>query len=83
MNVPVAELRTIVAAALADAGDEAPFGNGDSLVVSGRLASMDVVHIVVALEQKFGIEIHADDFDPVRFDTIDSIVELLAEADRG
>jgi len=69
----------VVAAALADAGDLAPFGDSDSLVVTGRITSIDVVNIVVALEEKFGIEVHADEFDPMRFDSVDAIVELLAE----
>lgn len=83
MKVPKAELRAVVAAALAAAGDDEPFADDESLVVPGRLASMDVVAIVVALEEKFGVEIHADDFDPLRFDSVDSIAALLADLDAG
>jgi acyl carrier protein len=72
-------IRRVIAAVLADAGDEAPFGDAESLVVSGRLASIDVVNIVVALEQEFGLTIQADDFDPMRFDSVETIAELLAE----
>jgi acyl carrier protein len=74
-----AAVREVVAAALADAGDLVPFGDLDSLVVTGRITSIDVVNIVVALEEKFGVEVHADEFDPMRFDSVDAIVELLAE----
>ncbi|MFN2426776.1 MAG: acyl carrier protein [Candidatus Binatia bacterium] len=73
------DVRSIVARTLAEAGDEKPFGNSDSLLVSGRLSSLDVVDILSALEAAFGLEIDADDFDPIRFDTVDSIVELLGE----
>lgn len=71
------KVRSIVSRALAEAGDEETFANSDSLIVSGRLASMDVVNIVTAIEESFGFELGADDFDPILFDTVDSIVELL------
>ena len=71
------EIRGIVARALAEAGDDEPFADTDSLVVSGRLASLDVVAILTALEQQLDFEIDADDFDPVHFDTVDSIAALV------
>ncbi|HXC50556.1 MAG TPA: acyl carrier protein [Candidatus Limnocylindrales bacterium] len=74
------QIRRIVARALAEAGDELPLTDTDSLVVSGRISSLDVVAILVALEESFGIEIHADEFDPLRFDSVDSIDELLEAA---
>lgn len=74
-----AAIREIVAAALADAGDDGPFTDAESLVASSRLASIDVVNVVVALEERFGVEVHADEFDPMRFDSVDAIAELLAE----
>lgn len=73
----VGKVRAIVAAALAEIGDDRPFGDADSLVVSGRLSSLDVVNILVSLEEAFGLEIHADEFDPIRFDTVRSIVALV------
>lgn len=71
-------IRRILADALADAGDDAPFADDDSLVVSGRLASLDVVNVLVAVEQAFGVEVDADDFDPVAFDSVASVAELVA-----
>ncbi len=71
------KVRAIVAAALAEIGDEQPFGDDDSLVVPGRLSSLDVVNILVALEEAFGLEVRADEFDPIRFDTVRSILELV------
>ena len=77
------EIRAIVARALADAGDELPFSDTDSLVVSGRLASLDVVAILTEIEDKLEVEIHADEFDPMRFDSVDSIAELVTELRAG
>jgi acyl carrier protein len=71
------QVREIVARALVEAGDRGAFGDGDSLMVSGRLSSLDVVNILLELEEAFGLEVGADDFDPMRFDTVDSIVEML------
>lgn len=71
------QVREIVARALAEAGDVDTFADGDSLIVTGRLSSLDVVNILLELEAAFGLEVGADDFDPMRFDTVDSIVELL------
>ncbi|MEY2931706.1 MAG: hypothetical protein RL033_2455 [Pseudomonadota bacterium] len=76
------QVRGIVARALAAAGDQRPFADADSLVVSGRVSSLDLVDILAALETTFGFEIDADDFDPIRFDSVDSIEELLAEIAR-
>jgi acyl carrier protein len=71
------QVREIVARALAEAGDPDAFTDSASLIVTGRLGSLDVVNILLELEETFGLEIGADDFDPMRFDTVDSIVELL------
>ncbi|MFN2375661.1 MAG: acyl carrier protein [Candidatus Binatia bacterium] len=71
-------VRSILAAVLAEAGDDEPFADGDSMVTSGRLTSLDVVAVVSALEEAFGFELGADDFDPVFFDSVDSITALVA-----
>jgi acyl carrier protein len=80
MSARLQRIRTIVAAALRDAGDDGPFSDEDSLVVTDRLSSLDVVNILLELELAFGIQIHADEFDVMRFDTVASIDELLEEA---
>jgi acyl carrier protein len=80
MSADLEKIRAIVAGALREAGDDSPFADDDSLVVTDRLSSLDVVNILLELEQAFGIEIHADEFDVMRFDTVASIRELLEEA---
>ena len=79
MTKNLEEIRRIVAAALADAGDGQPFSDDDSLVVSGRLGSLDVVTILTSLEETFGVQIHADDFDPMQFDSVQSIQAMLEQ----
>jgi len=77
------QVRSIVARVLADGGDLEPFADGDSLVVSGRISSLDVVNIVTGLEEACGFELDADEFDPSYFDSVDSIVELLGRVAPG
>lgn len=71
------QIRSIVAAALRDAGDEAPLADDESLVASGRLASLDVVGILVAVETAFAVEVDPDEFDPMLFDSVESIATFL------
>jgi acyl carrier protein len=74
-----AHVRAIVRRALSDAGDVQPFTDSDSLVVSGRLSSLDIVNVLLALEERFGFTMDADEFDVIKFDSVDSIVALLGE----
>jgi len=67
-----AEIRKFVEGLLARDGDDSPFIDGDSLLVSGRLQSIDAVEIVMFLEQSFGLDFAAIGFDR---DRIDSLVE--------
>jgi acyl carrier protein len=76
-------VRGIVAAALAEAGDDEEFADGDSLVVSGRLSSLDVVNMLLAIEQTLGATIAPEEFDPLHFDSVDAIVEMLASVSAG
>ena len=58
-------------------GDIEPLGDGDSLVVSGRLTSVDVVDTLDFLETTFGFEIDPNDFDQEQFDSVDSILAMV------
>jgi acyl carrier protein len=58
-------------------GDVAALGDGDSLVLSGRLTSVDVVDTLEFLETTFAFEIDPNEFDQEQFDSVDSIVALL------
>jgi acyl carrier protein len=51
--------------------------DGDSLVLSGRLSSLDVVDVLTFLEGRFGFSMDPNQFDQAHFDSIDKIVSLL------
>jgi acyl carrier protein len=57
-------------------GDSRGFTDHESLVASGRLASMDVLHVVLFLEERHGVDF-SDGFDQNELDSVDSIVSLI------
>ena len=60
-------------------GHDGELADDESLVSSGLLDSFSVMQLVVFLEQTFGINFADEFFDQNRFDTIDSIVEMVNE----
>jgi acyl carrier protein len=72
------QIRTYVQKVLKENKDDtAPVGDADSLVTSGRLSSLDIVDVLTFLEGTFNFEMDPNDFDQARFDTVDSIVQML------
>ncbi len=60
-------------------GDRDPWGDNTSLVLSGRLSSLDVVGILTFLETTFDFVMDPNQFDQAHFDSVDSIMEMLEE----
>jgi acyl carrier protein len=71
------ELHAQVKRLLADKGDHEPLGDIDSLVLSGRLDSIDILQIVVFLEDRHGIDFADQPFDQEDFDSIARILTLI------
>jgi acyl carrier protein len=71
------EIRKYLQELLALKGDRQPFGDDTSLLLSGRLASVDAVDIVVFLEEKFGVDFTEQGFDPTLIDSVDAIDALI------
>ncbi|MGB2671347.1 MAG: acyl carrier protein [Candidatus Acidiferrum sp.] len=67
---------------LATKGDSLPFSDSDSLLLSGRLQSLDAVEVVVFLEEKFAVDFAAVGFDQEKIDSVGAIASLV-EAARG
>lgn len=49
----------------------------ESLILSGLLDSLAVIHIVVFLEEQYGIDFSDVYFDQASFDTIDQILDFV------
>jgi acyl carrier protein len=71
------ELRAQIQKLLAGKGDCEPLGDADSLVLSGRLDSIDILQIVVFLESSYGIDFADQQFDQEDFDSIARILTLI------
>ena len=62
---------------LRQTGDRNGFADSDSLVMSGRLDSVDTLNLVVLLEEKYGIDFAERGFDKNDLDSLDSIMALI------
>lgn len=72
-----ATIRQFLKELLAAKGDTLPFGDGDSLLLSGRFQSLDAVEIVVFVEETFGVDFGAIGFDQEKIDSVDAILHLV------
>jgi acyl carrier protein len=71
------EIHEFVQQLLTRGGDDRPLTDQDSLLLSGRLQSIDAVEIVVFLEENFGIDFAQIGFDRDQLDSIDAIYALI------
>ena len=70
------EIHEFVRDLLARNEENDPLTNDDSLLMSGRLQSIDAIEIVLFLEQKSGIDFAELGFDRERIDSVDAIYAL-------
>jgi len=75
-----ADIHEFVQELLTRSGDSQPLADQDSLLLSGRLQSIDAVEIVVYLEENFGIDFAQIGFDRDRIDSVDAIFALVHDA---
>lgn len=57
-------------------GDRGSFSDGDSLLISGRLDSMDAMQIILFLEGQFGVDFSGLDFSLELIDTLQAVLAL-------
>jgi acyl carrier protein len=74
------EIREFLRKLLDRKSDTQPFADDSSLLLSGRLQSIDAVALAVFLEEKFGIDFADLGFDQERMDTVDAIATLIEES---
>jgi acyl carrier protein len=73
-------IRELLQGLLEQKGDHRPFSDSDSLLLGGRLQSVDAVDVVIFLEEKFGIDFAAIGFDESQIDSVDAILALIQNA---
>jgi acyl carrier protein len=74
------EIRSFVQELLTRQDDRRPLADSDSLLMSGRLQSIDAVEIVLFLEERFSIDFGELGFDREQLDSIDAIAALIQTA---
>ncbi|NUP13167.1 MAG: acyl carrier protein [Polyangiaceae bacterium] len=52
---------------------------GDSLLERGLLDSMAIVKLIAFIEERFGVVLGDDEFDPDNFETVDAIAKLIEQ----
>ena len=60
--------------------DRTPLVDDGSLLLSGRLQSIDTVEIVIFLEENFNIDFSQIGFDRDQLDSVDAIYALIQSA---
>ncbi len=73
-------VRQLLQQLLAQKGDHRPFADSDSLILGGRLQSVDAVDVVIFLEEKFGIDFAVIGFDESQIDSVNAILALIQNA---
>jgi len=71
------QIRKYLQELLLQKGDKQPFSDDASLLLGGRLASVDAVEIVVFLEEKFAVNFSDIGFDQTLIDSVDAIDSLI------
>ena len=74
------QIHDFVQGLLVQNGDPNELSDQDSILLSGRLQSIDAVDIIVFLEENFGVDFTGIGFDREQIDSIDAICALAEGA---
>ena len=76
-------IRQYLTELLAQKGDRRAFDDDTSLLLGGRLDSIDTVEIILFLEKEFEIEIARDGFQRTQLDTVNRIDAFVRASSRA
>lgn len=62
---------------LTQINDHVDFEREKEILSAGLLDSVELVEIIAAIEEEYGIEIPLDDIEPENFDSLEKIFELI------
>jgi len=79
-QVPRCDIEAILTNEL---GLRAEVVNRGRLLTTGALESFDLVRLISLLEERFAIEIASSSIIPSNFDSVDSMVALIANIRKG
>ena len=73
------QIRVFIMGLLARKADTEPLLDDESLLLSGRIDSMNVLEIATFLEEQLNFDLSTHEFDQSHFDSVDSIVAYLED----
>lgn len=79
---PADQIRNFLRGLLNRRRDKRPFADDSSLILSGRLSSVEAVEIGVFLEENFGVDFSDIGFDQAKIDSVDLILSLAGQTKR-
>ena len=59
-----------------------PFDDQSSILTGAAVDSLGVLDLMGFIEERFGIEISDQDFDPANFETVDQLARFVEQARR-
>lgn len=62
---------------LKEVKNDIDYGKETALVDEGLLDSLEIVTIIGAIEEKFGVEINPDDIDPDNFQSAEAMWKMI------
>jgi acyl carrier protein len=71
------DVRELVKGLLSKKGDMRALADSDSLIISGRLESIDALEIAFFLEERYSVDFAQIGFDQNQLDSVDEIVSLI------
>jgi acyl carrier protein len=77
LNINIIKMKQKIISILTEIRPEFDFAQGTDFIENGMLDSFDVITLVTALDETFGISIDGVDILPENFSTIERIVALL------
>ncbi len=64
---------------LYEINDENDYESEDALIDDGLLSSLEILSIVSAIDNEFGIAIRVAELEPENFNSVDAMLELIAQ----
>jgi acyl carrier protein len=83
MSDRLEHVRQIFTGLLRKKDDGRPFADGELLVTTGRLDSLDVLEMITVFEQTFGVDFSEISFDQSAFESVASTCAFLDEHAKG
>ena len=73
------EIRTSVIRLIGELKDFPEFDGSVPLIESGLLDSFDLMRLVAAISERYGVDLDGDELVPENFENVDALVDLIVQ----